>query len=474
VAYERLTRTAAHFLAWEDVPGSWHIGGLLLIEPREDGKEIDLAVIRAHVAARVGIDPQLRQRLARPPYGIGPPVWVDDADFDLDDHVLALEADGPVDEARLRDLVGELISKPLDLRRPLWSMHVVTSLEDGGTAIISRFHHSIADGMKGVALAAGMLLDTAPDAPPEPPAEWTPRPDPSDRELLLDWIRTRVADTGAALAGTARSFPRRARGLVRIPDPAFAGRAWETVRRAPGTLRREWLGSPPRSPLEGKLGERRAVAMTSRDLDEVKGLERAFGRKVTVNDICLSALAGGLAAWMPREKLAVQDIVVKIPVVPHTQEGGMAKRTGFGSTEFVPLPVAEPDPVTRLLEVSARTHDVLRQADVTETRTIEEALARFPQALAKLAEDRLEAPGRFNLAVTNVPGPPNPFYVAGGRARVAIPLPHLWGNHLLHVGILSLSGTLTLALVADPEHLPEPQAIADAAGEELAALLARA
>ncbi len=253
------------------------------------------------------------------------------------------------------------------------------------------------------------------------------------------------------------------------------GSAFETVRRAPGTLRRQWFGADaPASPLEGELGQRRVVALAGSSLEEVKKLETAFGEKVTVNDVCLSAVAGGLAAWMVAENDELEDIVVKCPVVPHKQEGGVAQRTGRGSIELVPLPVTLDDPVERLLEVGRRTHDSLRQADVEETRSIEAALDHLPHMLAAVAENQLASPSHYNVAVTNVPGPPSPFYVAGGRVTTATPLPHLFGSHLLHVGVLSLSGTLTIGFVADPEHLPEPELLAAAAEREISALLARA
>jgi hypothetical protein len=222
------------------------------------------------------------------------------------------------------------------------------------------------------------------------------------------------------------------------------------------------------------MGQRRAYAVTSAPLDDVKGLESAFGEKVTVNDICLSAVAAGVRAWMLATGGEPTDIVAKCPVVPHKQEGGVAKRTGRGSIELITLPVTVADPVERLLEVGRRTHDTLLRADVEETRSIEEALDHLPHLVATLAEEQLAKPSHYNVAVTNVPGPPNPFYVAGGAVRTATPLPHLFGEHLLHIGVLSLAGFLTIGFVADPEHLPEPQRLAAAAGDELSALRERA
>ena len=75
-------------------------------------------------------------------------------------HHLALPAPG--DAAALQELVGDLMTMPLDRSRPLWHMYMVDGFGDGAAMII-RMHHCIADG---IALARVMLslTDSEPDA----------------------------------------------------------------------------------------------------------------------------------------------------------------------------------------------------------------------------------------------------------------------------------------------------------------------
>jgi WS/DGAT/MGAT family acyltransferase len=402
-------------------------------------------------------------------------VWVDDEDFDIDRHVTAEGTGAPLDRGELFTLVSKLVSTPLDVRHPLWAIHVIAPLADGGSALLSRMHHALVDGMGGVALAGALLFDAAPDAEPEPVAEWSPAAAPSAGRLLFGGVQDRAAAIGRGVG----SLPKRAAGAVRsAPSPAQAResleRAAQTMRRAPGTFRREWLFTAPSDALEGEVGEQRAISLVSWPLERVKSLERAFGRKVTVNDICLSAMGGAIGDWMDQEALERRDVVAKIPVVPHVQDGGFAKGTGGRAPMYVELPVTESDPVERLLEVNRRTHDEQRQEDLAETLTLEQALSHLPRQLADLPERHLRSDLAYNLVITNVPGPPADFYVAGGRVKLAVPLPHLAGIHLLHIAIASLSGTLTVGLVADPEHLPEPGLLGTDLETEMGSLFERA
>jgi len=49
--------------------------------------ELALKAIKARIEQRLHLAPRLRQRLYRPGFGFGAPVWVDDASFGISRHV---------------------------------------------------------------------------------------------------------------------------------------------------------------------------------------------------------------------------------------------------------------------------------------------------------------------------------------------------------------------------------------------------
>src|ERR1017187_113065 len=103
---------------------------------------LDLERLRARVAERVVLAPALTRRLGGT---AREPAWVPDERFDVAAHVVPAPVEGPVDHAGLLALVAQLFEQRLDRARPLWRMDTV-ALQDGGSAIIWRVHHSLADG----------------------------------------------------------------------------------------------------------------------------------------------------------------------------------------------------------------------------------------------------------------------------------------------------------------------------------------
>src|SRR4029453_9495831 len=147
------------------------------------------------------------------PVHLGLPVWVDDADFDLDYHVRRSALPAPGSEEQLRALVGRLLGRRLDRSRPLWEVYLVEGLADGRFAVVTKTHHAMVDGLASMDIGAA-LLDLTPQPRESPPAAWCPAPEPSALEL-------------AAMAA-AHSL-RRPRAALDV-----AGRAVADVREAAG------------------------------------------------------------------------------------------------------------------------------------------------------------------------------------------------------------------------------------------------
>src|SRR5690349_4542647 len=82
--------------------------------------------------------------------------WEDDPDFDLDRHVVVGALPEPGDHAALEAFVGRLRGTPLDREQPRWSVHLLSGY-GGGSAVVQRYHHAIADGIRLMEVALGLL-----------------------------------------------------------------------------------------------------------------------------------------------------------------------------------------------------------------------------------------------------------------------------------------------------------------------------
>ena len=161
---DRLSATDAAFLYAEDASTPMHVGGAVILQP-EPGT-FDYQRVVELISARLSLVPRYRQRVRFVPGRLARPVWVDDEDFDLTYHVRRSALPKPGTDAALDDLIGRLISRPLDRRRPLWEMYVIEGLSGGRIAIVNKTHHAMVDRIGAVDVAAAILDIVPPGTEP--------------------------------------------------------------------------------------------------------------------------------------------------------------------------------------------------------------------------------------------------------------------------------------------------------------------
>ena len=138
--------------------------------------QMDVQRLKETLANRMLIHKRFLQRVREPDHRLGLPRWEHDPNFDIDHHIQTISLPEPADQDALQQLVGEMMSQPLDPDKPLWVFYVVDNYVQG-SALICRLHHCIADGLALVQV----LLATA-DL--EPDAQWTgPLPEPEEEKI---------------------------------------------------------------------------------------------------------------------------------------------------------------------------------------------------------------------------------------------------------------------------------------------------
>src|SRR5690242_12454927 len=121
---------------------------------------LDLARLRARLAERIELAPALTRKLGG---SAQQPAWVQDDAFDIGEHVVAAPVPRPLDRPALLALVAQLFEQRLDRSRPLWRIDMAP-LADGGSALIWRIHHALADGTASVRYAQTLLWDASAQA----------------------------------------------------------------------------------------------------------------------------------------------------------------------------------------------------------------------------------------------------------------------------------------------------------------------
>jgi diacylglycerol O-acyltransferase / wax synthase len=430
-----LSRDDLSILALENETVAGHTCKVIVL-----GGPVGLGALRASIATRLARAPRLSMRLGEID---GAPWWVPDPQVDVAAHVVEVTSAGPVDEAGFRATVAGIFAQHLDRSRPLWRIDLIPRLAGGGSALIWRIHHALADGMTAMRMAGEVLWD---EDPATGPRATSPRP------------RRRRQTGGAAQAAGAA-------------EPAEHHRV-ATLLAAAREAPQPWL----RSPFDGHIDARRAVAFTRARLDELHRVAAATGG-ATVNDAVLTVVAGGLRRWIEAHHGRLGAVRVKVPVslhalpssppVPADDGGQPGNRDSFFCLD---LPLGSADPLERLAAIRRATQVRKQEHDAQQLDAVMQRLARTPR-LSRFAEHVLAHPRSFALNVSNVPGPRRPVRVLGVPVAALYSLAEIGEHHALRVAVVSLAGTLNVGLVADPTLLADVDHLAAGMQAEAAALI---
>jgi diacylglycerol O-acyltransferase len=281
----------------------------------------------------------------------------------------------------------------------------------------------MADGVSAIALSAGVLWD---EDSAKQPAPSTDKP----KEAAKPSQGQPPAQTHEA-DGEARI-------LVRLPSAL-----WRELRPGVDTG------------LDQHIGPKREVAWTSFPLERLKRIGHNCGREgVTVNDVVLAVVAGGLRRWMEDAEGGPRKLRVQCPVCLHAREeadGELGNRDSFMNVD---LPIAEPDPITRLHTISAETHERKLHHDADTLYAFFHALGRF-RPLYKGVTRLTSGPREFALSVSNVPGPRYRPLILGHAVEQFCSFAEPADRHALRVSVVSMGGELAFGLCSDPDAISD-------------------
>jgi len=414
-----------------------HVGWLATLELPDGTEELDPEGVAERIAARLHLVPRFRQRVAAAP--LGDPLWVDDSEFDLARH-LVVERRAVRGRGELERLAGEFLSTPLDRSRPLWQIVLVPDAGGGRAALLGKVHHAMVDGIAAVELGA-LLFDLDPSADAGDPVAWRPEPAEGPLRMTVD----AVADGALEQFRAARRVA--ALGL----QPRRAVRVAETMRRAALSVAEDVVRPAPPTFLNGAIGPRRALVCERLALSRLERIKRAGG--VKLNDVVLALVAGALRRFAAVVEWAPGPLRAMVPVnVRGTGDTGGGNRITFA---FVDLPVDEPVASRRLADVHRQMQELKASGRIAGSDALLRSMVQLPGFVKERAARLAASPRMYNLAVSNLPGPPDPLYVSGCRVEAIHPVIPISDGHAMAIGVLTYRGALHFAAYLDPETLPE-------------------
>lgn len=445
---DKLSATDRVFFDIEGGALMMHIGALMVFEGgglvSPEGS-LDAATLTRLLEVGVSEVPRFRQVVREVP-GLGA-VWVDDERYRIEHHVSHTAIPHPGDDAQLMRLMGRIFSQPLDRRHPLWEASLVEGLSGGRFAIIFKLHHAMVDGVAGIGLLASVFRTEPGDLAPAP-APWSPRPAPNTLQIAS----ALASDSARSVAHALHDL----RGSL-----AHGAQPKDIAGGLVNTLRDGLRPASPSSLNPAEVGPHRTYASTRLDLAQAKEARKALGG--TLNDVALAVVTGALRRYLARRGDAVDDMkdfraLVPVDLRPRMGEDGVGNHI---SLVLVHLPLSEPDARARFEAVHRACEHLKNDSHEIEGAAFIERVGDLGGPNVVTAVFRIAAMLRaFNVTITNVPGPQVPIYVGRSRMSEIHAVVPLFTHQGVGVAIASYDGGMYVGLYADPDAVPDVEALA--------------
>jgi WS/DGAT/MGAT family acyltransferase len=461
----------AAFLSLETPTTPMHVGVALVLDPPEGRRslfspETRYAQIRRVIEQRLHLVAPMRQRAVRVPFGLHHPVWVEDPDFELDDHLSRASLPSPGGKAELDAFVASVMSRQLDPDRPLWEMHVVEGLAGERTALVAKVHHAILDGVSGASVLAAFLDLNPRSRVVALPQEWHPGALPSNAQMLKHAASSLAHQPGTTLS-TLQA------GVDAVADLGMHNR--ELTGR--GEQAPPGFFSAPRTSFNGAVSNRKRFGSLSVPLEDVKLVGRVF--EATVNDVVLACVSGGLRGLLTARGEEVDHTLVAMVPVSTRPEGEGETLGNQISGMLVSLASDVDEPVRRLDAIAESARVAKEQEKLHRGRFIGDlAQIALPALTSRLARavagtrlfDKVRPP--FNVTVSSVRGPDFSLFCAGSRVVDLYPVGPIAEGTGLNVTVFSYMDRVHFGLFACRKLLPELDQLGDFIDDALAELVA--
>ncbi len=442
-------------------------GAAITILDRPVDRDHFMQTMQAATAAM----PRLFERVVPGIGRLATPVWVPDAEFDLDYHVRFVRLPKPGSERQLFDMAAKLYQEPFDRTRPLWRYVMIEGLRSGKSAIYSILHHAVADGIGQMRMAELYQQLSRDDPPPaavdldaviaEAVGSHAPRQIGGDlAENLFESTVGTMAHIARRQMGMARRF---ADEIKTWPgDPNRVASSLEGVVHAAKSTVGAALGTgdelPGGSPLWANRSRHRHFEAVRVSLDDLKAASKRVD--ATINDLFLAGMVEGAVRYHGDRDVEVEAFNTSFVLSTRTDDA-------IGGNSFTPVPVQVPGAPMPLAD---------RVADISERLTAKRegmtgggglgALSGVVNLLPTSVVTRAARAraSRMDFATSNLRGAWFPLYVSGAEVLDVLSMGPVAGTACNATG-MSYNGTFSIGLFIDPVAIDSPGDFRDAIAE---------
>ena len=455
----RLSTLDSVFLYLEKPESPLHVGGTSIF----DG-QIAYELVVKHIGDRLHLVPRYLQKVVPDPFNLGHPTWESADDFDIKQHIFHLKDKTTLIQNELMGLAGKVLTGVMDRSKPLWEIHIVNDLEGDRSAMITKIHHCMVDGISGVDLM-NILFDISPKSTPPPP-----KPEPKEPEKPKDASQVFIDSLLGSIQEGMNRFIELQQGILQFTqsltqNPEMLG----AIPHIAGVL--PAITTPaPVLPFNKPCGGERRLAWSEFSFAEARAIRGNL--QGSVNDVVLTVLVRAISRYtkMHGEETKGKIVRFMMPVSLRQKE----QRGAMGNLISI-LPVEIPLDIKNLIELFKHVRKKTALMKATQMASgvgmLGAMYGMMPAPVQSAIGAMMNAPFPvFNTVATNVPGPQVPMYMVGKRMIAQYPFVPIGYNLGLGSAIFSYDQKLFFGLCSDTQAMSDIEKFKELLDESYAEL----
>ncbi|MET0657704.1 MAG: wax ester/triacylglycerol synthase domain-containing protein [Steroidobacteraceae bacterium] len=406
-----------------------YLAGVMILDPTQASHRLTPAIIADHIAARMEKIPLMRKRIVQDPLRIGSVRLVDDAKFDVHDHISVHTLPRPGGYDELTAALGAFSERPLDLAKPPWHYELINGLAGGRMALAIHVHHAVMDGL-GAQDALSTLYDLKPLKP--------------EKSKKKKW---QVAEEGKPLSLLSSAIVENAE-RVYIKTPRYLLKSGIPLAKSLASVLTKQLGlketvETDLSPLppvkktslnSGKSSFKRLIAYVELPIEDARAIRKRF--ECSINDLALVLNSAALEHYFKKIREKVDfDLVAVMPM--NARREGEKGPGNILTVARVNLHNTIPDLALRLKAIARDTvliksqHRSKPPRAQVDGRGLMELFSPLVIDSLCFAVAGLNLTSKVtlgNIGITNVPGSPVTLYLAGAPVVSGVPMAPVLGG----------------------------------------------
>lgn len=388
--------------------------------------------------------PRFRQRVVDSALGVGTPLWVEDMNFDLDDHLRRARLPAPGSERQLLDVAQTLAMEPFDRTRSPWEAVLIEGLEGNRAAYLLKLHHASSDGLGIMQLITQMLSRSRQTRGPKPAV---PQP-------------TAIAD-----------------GSMTTPPPSLTNRLSDALNAASRWLRTgdsyeraqryarsaaHVLGAKPvpGSPLFRRRSLDWRFDIIELALSDLKIAAKALD--ASLNDVFMAGLVGGFRRYHEVMGVPLAHMPIGFPISVR-KEGDAPGGNKFVGSQYA-APVGLVDPIARVRHVQDFVREMRAEPALDAMLRVMPVMAQLPTIAMTTITSSLTA--AQDAQVSNIPGIAEDLFLAGAQVTHFWPFAPVPGCGMM-IAMITHNGRCCIGINSDRAAVTDPELLTDCLREGL-------